>query len=126
MWTIGSSGETKVKSGYIVLPLTLGMDWESAQEQADASDDPFNVGDEGVDPLSSIVVSFVTAGGVSYDEMTDYSVNIKNDFWRLGVVYPPAEQIKTNVAVSIPKDEVDGGVWRVENFRGEGLFIAVE
>lgn len=126
MWTVGSSGATKVKKGYVLLPLTLGMDWESAQQQADESDDPFNVSEEGVDPALSLYVSYVTAGGRAYTEMKDYSVNVKNDLWQVGTVYPPADSLKLNVAVSVPNDEVDGGVWRIENSRGEGLFIAVE
>lgn len=126
MWIVGSSKATVVRDGYVVLPLTLGFDWEAAKLQAEDADEPWDVDNDGIDPYGSLTVSFVTAKGRSYDTMDNYDVTIKNDFYDVGTVYPPTEKVSANVAISVPADEVAGGVWRVENYRGEPVFIAVE
>lgn len=125
MWIVGASKPTVVKSDYIVLPLKLGFDWEAAKAQAEEADEPWDVDNEGIDPYGSLTVSFVSAAGRTYDQLTT-DATVKNEFWDVGIVYPPTEVIQANVAVSVPSDEVAGGVWRVENFMGEVVFVAVE
>lgn len=126
MWIIGSSKATVVRDGYVVLPLTIGFDWVAGQEQADAADEPWDVDNEGIDPYGSLMVSFVTSKGRTYDTMDNYDVTIKNEFYDVGTVYPPTDSVSANVAVSVPDDEVAGGVWRVENYMGDPVFISVE
>ncbi|MBD3753391.1 MAG: hypothetical protein IE935_13480, partial [Micrococcales bacterium] len=44
--------------------------------------------------------------------------------WSIGTVYPPAEDLSANVAVSVPAEEIDGGVWTVLNTGGDAVFLA--
>lgn len=120
MWTI-SGGPTEVYDTYAILPLTLNPDWDSFTRQAEAQGmDP----DAGIDPFFSLTVEFVTANGRSYNTMDDYSVTVPNDWFSIGTIYPPAEAVTGNVAVSVPRAEVEGGVWAVGNMQNDKVFIA--
>lgn len=120
MFTVGG-GPTEVHETYSVFPMTVSFDWASFEEQSRAAGtDP----DQGVDPWMSLYVKFVTAGGRSYDSMDDYSVTVPNEWFGVGTVYPPAESVTANVAISVPAAEVAGGTWSVTNMDGEGVFIA--
>lgn len=120
MFTV-SGGATKVHDTYAVLPLTVAFDWDSFAEQSKAAGGSV---DDGVDPWFSIIVKFVTASGRSYSTMDDYDVQVPNEWYNVGTVYPPAEPITANVAVSVPASEVPGGAWAVSNTQGDTVFIA--
>lgn len=117
-WTI-SAASTQRESSYVVLPLTVGIDWENLRQQAeDAGEDP----EAPTNPVYSLTVKFVAASGKTYDEYP--SAEIANDWWALDDVYPPTESVTGNVAIVVPAEEQEGGVWSVENMVGERVFIA--
>lgn len=122
MWTVGASAPTVIGDGHIVLPLTIGFDWEVADEQAQEAGEA-NLSETGVDPAYSLDISFVSASGRSYSSLDEY-VELENDLYMLGTVYPPAESVSVNYAVSTPDTQVDGGTWVVRNGRGESVFIS--
>lgn len=120
MWTV-SAAATDVHDGYVVLPLTIGLDWASFAEQAKASgsnpDDP-------ISPAFMLTVKFVSADGRTFTTMDDYSVDIADSLWEIGDVYPPTESVFGNNAVSVPNEAIPGGVWSIENLQGDRVFIA--
>jgi hypothetical protein len=128
MWTVGADAATITKNGYIVLPIRLGMDWEATRQQyRDAGEDPAALDNEGVDPSTSLFVTFVTAGGKTYRDWS--SVDSDNDdpqpwLWGVGALYPPAETTTAFFPITVPTEEIPGGVWRVENSAGETIFLA--
>lgn len=126
-WTVGAEGPTEVHSGYVVLPLRVGIDWESIRKQAsDAGQDPASVDAQGIDPYGSLIVRYVTAGGRSYDTFENYDVQIPGQFWEIGTVYPPAETFSVKVPISVPDAEIPGGVWTVLNTGNASVFIATQ
>lgn len=120
MWTV-SGGPTEVYDTYAILPLTLIPDWDSYTRQAEAQGQD---ADAGIDPFFAINVEFVTANGRSYNTMDDYSITVPNDWISIGTIYPPAESVTGNVAVSVPRAEFEGGTWAVGNMQGDKVFIA--
>lgn len=125
MWTVGAEGPSQVNDGYTVLPIRVGFDWDAYQKQIDQAAQGGSV-DDGADPFQSLLIEYITAGGRSYKTMDNYNVTIENDLFKIGTVYPPAEQISANYAVSVPNEEIPGGMWVVKNFNGDGVFIASE
>lgn len=124
-WTVGASGPTVVGDGYVVLPLSIRIDWERIRAQLSAAgEDPETADSLGIDPWASLVVRFIGVSGRSYDILDDAAVDIPNQLWQVGTVYPPAEELDVNVGVSVPADEVAGGVWTVLNTGGDAVFLA--
>src|SRR5690606_8569078 len=77
-WTV-SGGATEAHDGYVVLPLTVGINWDSIREQATAAgEDP----DAPMNPLWSLTVKFVSAAGQTFDEY-DYEAEIADDWFAL-------------------------------------------
>jgi hypothetical protein len=126
MWTVGASAPTEIHDGYVVLPLTLGLDWAAGVAQAEALGQPWSPEDEGVDAYGSLRVEFVSAGGRSFTTMDNYEVTIPNSFYQVGTVYPPADQITANHAISVPADEIEGGLWVLRNGAGDSVFITLD
>jgi hypothetical protein len=125
MWTVGAEGATEVHDAYVVLPLRIAFDWASyAQQIADAGQG--GSVDDGIDPWGSLMIEYVTAGGRSYNTMDNYNVTIPNQFYDVGTVYPPAEQVSVNVPVSVPNEEIPGGTWVVKNYNNDAVFIATQ
>lgn len=128
MWTVGADAATITKNGYIVLPIRLGMDWEASRQQyRDNGQDPAALENEGVDPVTSLTVTFVTAGGKTYRDWS--SANYSEDdpqpwLWGVGALYPPAETATAFFPITVPAEEIPGGVWKVENPIGETIFLA--
>lgn len=116
MWSVGAEAASQVGAGYISLPLHIGVDWEAAKAQGVQSSDDVN-------PLFSLTISYVTAGGRSYDTADTY-VDIPNQLYDVGNIYEPLADISTNYVVTLPDTEVEGGVWRVSNSVGDSVFIA--
>ena len=117
MFTVGSTGPTEQHDGYITLPLHVELDWENGRAQGL---DPEN---EGLDASYSILISYVTADGRSFDTMDNYEVD--NEWYSIGVVYPPTRVIDARVPISVPADQVPGGVWKLTNSSsGAAVFIA--
>lgn len=118
-WTI-SAAPTEARDGYVVLPLTVGIDWASVRKQqveaGEAEGGPTN-------PVFSLSISFVSASGQTF---TEYPISgqVENDWWQLGEVFEPLESITGNVAVTVPADQVAGGVWSIANTGGDRVFIA--
>lgn len=122
MWIVGASAATEVHDGYVVLPITITFDWEAASRNADA--EGFDVNETGIDPWSSLNVEFVTAEGRSFSTFDDYTVDIPNDLYKIGTVYPPVESVSAAVPISVPSEDVNGGVWAVRNYVGDGVFLS--
>ena len=121
MWTVGAEAPTVVNDGYIVLPLRIGMDWEVGRQTA--AEQGIDVDAEGLNLYESLFVSYVSASGRSYTTLDDLSIEIPNDFYLVGTLYPPVEAVSASVAVSIPAAEIPGGTWSVEDLFGDGVFI---
>lgn len=115
MWTVGASSETVNNGTYVVLPLYIEIDWEAARAQG------FDPENEGADPSYSLTVEYVTADGRSFKTMDDYSV--ANDWYQVGTVYPPARTVDVGVPLSVPAEQIAGGLWRVANSFGDAVFI---
>lgn len=115
MWTVGASAATQVGPGYVALPLHLEMDWDVAASQGMQDGD-------GIDPNLSLWIEYVTAGGRSYDDAERY-IDLPNQLYQVGTVYPPASTIDANYVVTIPDAEIAGGTWKVANSKGDGVFI---
>jgi hypothetical protein len=128
MWTVGADAATLVRDGYIVLPIRLGMDWEATRQQyRDNGQDPSALEDEGVDPLTSLTVTFVTSGGKTYRDWSSASYSEDDPqpwLWNVGALYPPAETATAFFPVTVPAEEIPGGVWKIENPVGETIFLA--
>lgn len=121
---VGASGPTQVTPGYSVLPLVIQIDWQNFNAQSTAQGQPTG---GPVTPAGNFRVSFVTAGGKSYDTMDDYSADIPNELWEIGDVYEGTDSVNANVPVSVPEGEVAGGAWVVENYAsGARVFIAAQ
>jgi len=125
MWTVGADA-TIVNSGYIVLPIRLGMDWEATRQQyRDAGQDPAELENTGADPSSSLFVTFVTAGGKTYRDWSYVDADLPEPLlWQVGALYPPAESATAFFPITVPAEDVPGGVWRIENSAGESVFLA--
>ncbi|MCR2826708.1 hypothetical protein [Microbacterium sp. zg.Y909] len=124
MWSLGAAGPTEIHDGYLVLPMTIALDWDAGEKQAQA--EGLSLRETGVDPWASLFVEYVSAGGRSFATMDDYSVDIPDDMYNIGTLYPPVESVGARVAVSVPADQVPGGVWVVKNAQGSAVFIATE
>ena len=125
MWTVGADA-TIANGSFIVLPIRLGMDWEATRQQyRDAGEDPADLENKGADPATSLFVTFVTAGGKTYREWTYVDSELPEPLlWQVGALYPPAESATAFYPVTVPAEDVPGGVWRVENSAGEAIFLA--
>jgi len=125
MWTVGADA-TIVNSGYIVLPIRLGMDWEATRQQyRDAGQDPAELENTGADPSTSLFVTFVTAGGKTYRDWSYVDADLPQPLlWQVGALYPPAESATAFFPITVPAEDVPGGVWRIENSAGESVFLA--
>lgn len=117
VWSVGAESPTQVNDGYIVLPVHLEIDWDAARSQG------FDPENEGIDPWGTVYFSYVTAGGHSYDTNSYPDADVPNELYEVGTVYPPTSTISANVAIAVPNDQIPGGVWRVENANGNGVFI---
>lgn len=126
MWTVSAIGSTEVREGYLILPLRLQMDWDASRANtAEGGGDPASVDNEGVDPVSAIFVSFVAASGRSYDAFEQYEADVPSpQIWELGTLFPPAQSVDAFHVVSVPAEEVAGGVWQVQNYAGESVYLA--
>jgi hypothetical protein len=102
------------------------MDWDAARAQQTASGgDPAELDEVGVNPATSLFFTFVSASGKSYSTLDNYPEDLpRPELWEVGVVFPPAETAEANYAVTVPAEEVAGGVWQVRNSRGDTLYIA--
>lgn len=116
MWTVGASAPTKVGAGYVALPLHLELDWNAIGAQGIPDG-------EGADPSLSLFIEYVTAGGRSYDIDETY-VDVPNQLYQIGTLYPPASSVEANYVVTLPDAEIPNGVWKVGNSRGENVFLA--
>ena len=67
---------------------------------------------------------YIGASGRSYELFENAAADIPNQLWSIGTVYPPAEDLSANVAVSVPAEEIEGGVWTVLNTGGDAVFLA--
>ena len=76
-----------------------------------------DAGAEGADPVQSLEISYVTAGGVTYesDFFGDACGLFPNPFTDLELMYPGAST-DSNICAAVPTDEVSGGAWRVGSF----------
>lgn len=122
MWTVGATGATQVNDGFVILPLSVGFDWNTAR--ANGAAEGVNPDDVGIDPWQALLVEYVTAGGRSYSSMDDDTVNIGDLLSNVGAVFPPTDTIRANVAVSVPNEEMSGGMWVVRNSSGATVFLA--
>lgn len=126
-WSVGATAPTTVGDGYVVLPLQILIDWDAIREQLTAAgDDPATADTLGIDPWASLVVRFIGASGRSYEIFDNAGADIPNQLWQVGTVYPPADDLEVNVAVTVPADEVAGGVWTVLNTGGDAVFLAAQ
>ena len=125
MWVVSASAPTEVHDGYVVLPLNLGLDWEASRAQVENAGQAWTLDQDGIDPLTSLIVEFVTSEGRAYNTMDNFDVTIPNELWRVGTVYPPLESVSANVAVSVPAAEVEGGTWVVKNLNGDSVFLGL-
>lgn len=118
-WTV-SAGATEVHDGYLVLPLTVGIDWASMNQQSTDAGQPTG---GPINPVYSLTVSFVSASGQAFTE-TPLGADIPNDWWQLSDAFEPLASMSGNVAVTVPADQVAGGVWSVANSVGDRVFVA--
>lgn len=125
MWTVGADA-TISNGSFITLPIRLSMDWEATRQQyRDAGEDPAELENKGADPSTSLFITFVTAGGKTYREWTYVDTELPEPLlWQVGALYPPAESATAFYPVTVPAEDVPGGVWRVENSAGEAIFLA--
>ena len=124
-WSVGATAATEVGAGYVVLPLRILIDWDAIRAQlVEAGEDPADADALGIDPWASLVVRYIGASGRSYELFENAAADIPNQLWSIGTVYPPAEDLSANVAVSVPAEEIEGGVWTVLNTGGDAVFLA--
>jgi len=124
-WSVGATAATEVGDGYVVLPLRILIDWDAIRAQlVESGDDPADADTLGIDPWASLIVRYIGASGRSYDLFENAAADIPNQLWSVGTVYPPADDLSVNVAVSVPADEIEGGVWTVLNTGGDAVFLA--
>lgn len=126
MWTVGATGATEVRDGFLVLPLRLQMDWETSRANtAEGGGDPADVDNLGVNPVGAINVTFVSASGRSYTSFDQYEAETPSpQIWEVGTLFPPAESVDVFIPVSVPAEDVAGGVWQVANYVGESVYLA--
>lgn len=113
----------------IILPLYIALDWDKARSQAQGTD----LDSTGIDPYSSLQVRFISAAGVEYGNgfnPSDHPESVVDGLpdpalWNLGSIYPPAQSVTAYVYASVPKDQVEGGAWKVSNSRGDAVFLAL-
>lgn len=117
MWSVGASAASAVGAGYTVLPLHLELDWDAAKAQGMPDG-------EGVDPMGSLTIEYVTTGGRSYDWDEIGVLEVTNRLADVGMLYPPAASVDANYVVTLPDAEIPGGVWKVTNSNGDSLFLA--
>ena len=118
-WTVGADAATVRGKGYIVLPLHVDIDWDAVTAQGGDGEN------DGIDIAGSLRITFVTAGGRSYEDF-DYEADVKNDLYDLGIVYSPTTSVSANYAVNVPDGDVEGGLWRIENVDGDAVWIALD
>lgn len=124
-WSVGATAATQVGDGYVVLPLRILIDWEAIRTQlSEAGEDPASADSLGIDPWASLLVRFIGTSGRSYELWETADADVPNQIWQIGTVYPPADDLTVNVAVTVPADEIDGGVWTVLNTGGDAVFLA--
>jgi len=124
-WSVGATAATEVGDGYVVLPMRILIDWDAIRDQlAEEGQDPADADTLGIDPWASLVVRYIGASGRSYELFENAAADVPNQLWSIGTVYPPAEDLTANVAVSVPAEEIDGGVWTVLNTGGDAVFLA--
>ena len=124
-WSVGAAAATERGEGYVVLPLRILIDWDAIRAQLEAAgDDPADADTLGIDPWASLIVRYIGASGRSYELFESAAADVPNQLWAVGTVYPPAEDLSANVAVSVPAEDVDGGVWTVLNTGGDAVFLA--
>lgn len=119
MWTVAAEAATVVGDGYVVLPLRLEIDWDAAVANGIDPDSA------GVDPWQSLSFNYVTAAGRSYNTNDGFEARppVPPELYEVGAVYPPTDSLSANVAITVPSDQVAGGVWRVSNVNDDAVFI---
>lgn len=124
-WSVGATGATESGDGYVVLPLRILIDWDAIRAQLSAEgQDPASADALGIDPWASLRVRYIGPSGRSYDRWETASADVPNQLWDVGTVYPPADDLTVNVVVTVPADDIAGGVWTVLNTGGDAVFLA--
>jgi hypothetical protein len=121
-FTVGA-GKAEVKDGYVQAEFTIGIDWKSMEAQGASGLADYQPGDPAY-PFISMQISFMDKGGKTY---TEYPRNFDTNLdyaLALPEVFPPAKSQSGYVAVEVPKDKVDGGLWVVSNIANDRVFIA--
>lgn len=125
-WQVGASAPTQFGDGYAVLPLRVVIDWDAIRAQLQAQGkNPADADRLGIDPWASLLVRYIAPSGRSFELFdTASAVDIPDQLWTIGTVYPPATEITANVPVSVPAEDAAGGVWTVLNTGGDAVFLA--
>jgi hypothetical protein len=118
---VGAAAPTENHGSYAVLPITIEIDWASIKSQFPDEQSP------AFTPWGNFRIQFVSATGQSYDTMDDYSIDQSTDLYAVGDVYEGTNNVRANVFVSVPGDQIAGGTWVIENSSsGDKVFVAVE
>lgn len=118
---VGAAAPTENHGSYAVLPITIDIDWASIKSQFPNEQSP------AFTPWGNLRIQFVSASGQSYDTMDDYSIDQSTDLYAVGDVYEGTNNVRANVFVSVPGDQISGGTWVIENSSsGDKVFVAVE
>lgn len=83
-----------------------------------------DIANDGLDIYSSLEFEFVAADGTSYGEFGPVGTCYTgNDLIDLGTVYSAEAPISGRVCMVVPEEKIDGGLWRIANFRNEAVWV---
>ncbi len=124
-WQVGAAAATQFTDGAAVLQLRIVIDWDAIRAQLEAQGkNPADADRLGIDPWASLLVRYIAPSGLSYDLVDNPAVDLPDELWKIGTVYPPATEISASVPVSVPATGAEGGVWTVLNTSGDAVFLA--
>lgn len=84
------------------------------------------IGDDTGLPWTDLRFDFVGSQGNTFGSgSNDYCGVIPNDLTDLGEMHPGASG-GGNVCVSVPAEQIEGGVWAVREFLGDPIYVALD
>lgn len=101
---------------FVVATLSVTVD-ESAIE---AQGQDIN---QGANPAASIFVEFVGSDGRGYGLGQGSVCYTDNAFSSTGAIYEGGVTVTGNICIGLPKDAVDGGLWRISNIENEAVWV---
>lgn len=119
-WTVSAS-KTEAGEDWVRADFTIAIDWEALDDQNTA------IGRESGDPVTpfwELDIVYMDKDGATYRDLPMSQAAMENYALSQGEVFPPTKSVTGTLAVEVPSDKIEGGLWVVTNVVDDRVFIA--